>query len=553
MKKILNRVIVVILILATIISIPSMSVNAAVKIEDNLKWFYTNSDYVKSITIPLDYYNYQAEYDYEKDYKKYTKYYVYDNILLPNFNIKATYKVSYNKKIADVKIIKDGNNSFLAIKPLKKGTTDLKISITAKGYHTYNLTTKINIVGAGKTIQIRTGLNNYFVTADKDRQGFGFVTDVIKELKLEEKSLYDKVIYTAKWCIDNKEKLIELYDTDNYLNKLFSEFMKQLNIPCYSNNPNGFIMGTSHNLILMNDDKWYMVNINNASFLSTKYIQDEISSLEEDIKYFQAEWEDEERFFDDDYYKEMINNAEVQLIDMNEKLKQVNAGIPVLTFTLVSPYSDDTYSKKNVLLGKEFATEDLLKDPNNTQKIYTGILPHFTKDKLTINLLNSLHKSIKLPMYLNGIKADDIGISESARDKWNCLPDSAIQGVKVDDKNSKYVYPLVSTKGSFLLEAESSSIITDTLEVEIIAPSLDGKESYAIHNIKKGEKIKAPLVNAEFSNFNIKTENSKIATVSSSGVITAKSKGATKIIFESKTNKNFKLTLWIGVEKSATF
>jgi hypothetical protein len=250
----------------------------------------------------------------------------------------------------------------------------------------------------------------------------------------------------------------------------------------------------------------------------------------------------------------MIKNREVQLTEMHEKLKQVNNGIPVdLTFTLVSPYTDDTYSKKTVLLGKEFATEDLLKDPNNTQKKYTGLLPQFTKDKITINLMNSIYKNIKLPMKMNGVKAEDIWISESARDKWNWLPDSEMQGVKVDDKNSKYVYPLGATEGIILLEAESSGVITDTLEVEIIAPSLDGKESYAIHNIKKGEKIKAPLVNANFSDFNIKTENSKIATVSSSGVITAKSKGATRIIFESKTNKKFKLTLWIGVEKSATF
>lgn len=546
MKKILNRVIVVILILATIISIPPMPVNAAVKIEDNLKWFYTNSDYVKSITIPLDYYNYQAEYDYEKDYKKYTKYYVYDNILLPNFNIKASYKVSYNKNIADVKVIKYGNNSFLAIKPLKKGATDLKISISAKGYHTYNLTTKINIVGVGNTIQTRMAPNTYFISNRNSRADLEFVPKVIEELKLKDKSLYEKVIYSAKWCIDNREYFKDKWSSNInlYMNGLFNEFMNELNVP-HKNMQD-------YNIVLMNNEKWYMVNINYASYKSSEDIQEEIVEKTEYINYCQEEIDNGNDFYDPFeeryFYINLKEESVKELDELQRNLDDAKLGIPIdLTYTLVSPYMDETYTsyEKN-LLGKEFAKEDLLIDPDKNQKLYTGKLPYFTEDKITVNLLHSYGKKIKMPINLNGIKADDIYINDNAG-VYN------FGDYMENDRKAVYGHAVYQESSSTLINAEASGVITDTIEVEVIAPSLDGEASYTISNIKKGEKIKAPLANAKFSDFNIKTENSKIATVSSSGVITAKSKGATRIIFESKSNKNFKLTLWIGVEKSATF
>lgn len=578
MKRVLNKAIIVMVILATIMSLPAMSVNAATKIEDNVKWFFTNSYYIKSISIPLDYYNYKAEFYFTKNHEKYTQYYIYQvdtynggqhltRINLQRLGVKdIKIKFDYDKSIIDVKAFKksDYPSDFtdLLIKPIKKGSTNLKITYSAKGFQTYTINTKINVLGTDKTIETKTGISDYYQLATKSRNGFGFVSEVIKDLKLKDKSLYEKVTYVSKWCIDNYSELEKIHKRSNphikndnelkegfknYMNNLFSEFMKELNIPYYRVSPYS-LQYPSYNLILMNNDKWYMVDVNKASYTTVKEIENQIEETIEEIKNIEADWENEKKiganedpFTDDDYYKEMISSGERQLTELKEKLKQVKAGIPVdLTYTLVSPYKDNTYSKKTILLDREFATDDLLNDPNKTQKTYVGKLAQFTEDKITINLLHSYNKKVKLPIKLNGTKADDINIKDKSF--YSTLVENAmLNGIQIYANNS----------GSTLLEADLSSVISDKnmLEVEIIEPSLDGNQYCIINNAKIGSKKKIPLANANFADFNIKSENTKVATVSANGVITAKSNGRTTIVLQSKTNSKFKLYVNIGVGK----
>lgn len=572
MKKLICKIIVAVMLLATIISIPPTSAKASVKLEEDNKWFYTNSHYTKSISIPLDYYNYNAEYDYEQDYRKYTSYYLYDTIMLPNDlpnlnknNLRIndmSFKLEYDKSIITIKKIEKKNGTALAIKPLKKGSTNLKITVSAKGYYPYKITTKINILDKGKLISTKTALNTYFTNTERSKKGYQFVPDVIKELNLKNKSLYEKVLYTSKWCIDNYDDLKTLYyknnprysDSDNYfkryMNNLFIEYMKELNIP-YDN-----FSYTIYTFVLMNDDKWYMVDINNATYSTVKDIEFEIQETLDDIEYYQEEWENEkkietyeDRFFDDDYYKKMINNAQEKSNELNEKLKLVKSGIPVdLTHIMVSPFVVKSFSSDFKPLGKELAKDDLQKDPDNTQIEYLGKLPQFTERKITINLLNSYNKLVKLPLALNGIKSDDIEILERV-----FFTDLVAGG----EQKKKDVYITTGygrQSGNVIIEATAgSSTLFDTMEVEVICPTIDGQQRITINNVKNGSKIKIPLADAKFSDFNIKSENTKIATVSVGGVITAKSKGQTTIILESKSNSKFILEVNIGVEKEYNY
>lgn len=557
MKKYLNKFIVAMILIGTLISLSPISAKASVKLEDSKKWFHTNSYYVKSISIPLDYYNYNAEYVFEQDYKRYTSYYIYDNLLQPSYlhkTIDITYKIEYDKSIITIKKIQKSNQTALAIKPIKKGSTNLKITVSAKGYQPYSITTRINILDKGKVISTKTALNPYFNTAERSRKGYHFVPDVINELNLKNKSLYEKVLNTSQWCINNYDDLKEQYYKKNenstnlhigfrkYMNSIFIEFMKELGIPACTSS-------TYDTFVLMNDDKWYMVDVSNAYNSTYEVIKAEMIYFKEQLDLYKqliAEHKEDIPNQSVEEYKELIAINEAEITNLQAQLDLIKTGKPVnLPYTLIK--ADDKSiresSIKGKVDGKELAIKDMLTDPDNTQKSYLGKIPRFTAKKLTINLLNSYKKLVKLPLALNGIKSDDIEIRNRV---------SYRELVWKNEVKKKDVYistDYVLQSGNVIIEATSFSTLFDTMEVEIICPTIDGQQGIHINNVKRGSKIKIPLTDATFSDFIIKSYNTRIATVSADGVITAKSKGQTFITLQSKTNSKFILEVNIGVEE----
>lgn len=479
-----------------------------------------------------------------------------------NYATKVTVSASKDGIVQTYKVVKNGE-ARVYVKGVKKGTATLTIKTTLNDGKTVSYKTKVTIKDAASPIKYKTDVNPLSYAAYALKQDGGNWLGYLSKFG----EFYSKDSSVGGTKITNQTGDVDVVSVYAH--------------PTLDSSASYFTGGTKYYKKKLADTSSYM-----KDFLKKAGAFDMVARGESEYKIFKA-------------VQKAISDTRSSNID-NDKLPQRNK----------SAYH---YNLKGFLEGRVMACEDhaaitagiaeLLEFNYYTQGIKNDILTvivldgkHYTvkattmseykvaNNPMTITLpkLTYSYKSLadvplsdlvsgKYILNIQGTRYNGAGLFYKVSDKYEA--GRFKYGAEVAPPNEWYGTTKINDSFG-VLEADKGDIRLLTLRAGI-DPAWDNTEQntvtfrYAVpymerayFTIKKGSTKQLQLVNSDWSEWTIKTSDSKIATVNSTGKVTMKGTGTATITLTHKTMSGLSIKVMVSTstikedtvkEKSGTF
>ncbi len=452
-------------------------------------------------------------------------------------------------------------------------------------------------------ILVLTIFSNPIVAQAKEKTGEQMVAEIIKELDLEEESYFNKVVICGRWIYENisydyeglnngtevrtlKDTMLERKGVCEGYARVFKEFMDQIGAPCLYISDD--TMRHVYNMVLMNDNKWYLVEPQSALYITWErdiilgYIEDlkeEISYLKfviEEELYFGiqelnqlnaeiVEYESKIRVYEEELEK-LDKKGELIISSKEDNNNFLNGSGDFENHTVVSGRGYDKFVElaKGKVYGYPVATTKLRTDPDKDQKYFINKSSvAFTESIITMNAA-TCKTNVVLPLKVENYEFSDLTFEihnlvtydlsgkkeKSSYNNYYSIFESLYNSRAEKKLNLKY-YDNLSTM-VFQISAETIFGNKSTASVTIVYPQLTKAVSDSLnHGIEAGKSLKLRFTEGTTKkDFDIsidKNDRNYAEYDSKTGIIKAKKSGYATLRIKSKTNKNYQIEYTIYI------